>query len=169
MSSWCAAIDICVVRASACSSGSPSGTKSCALLLLNCTICSDLSVDLKLRQTGGGDGLPNAAALFVWQLDVYMGKLGEFGFQNFIGPVKNQCATAAGSHPTKDQDVLEIVEVSVVSDGIAQVNADALPYIDRAFVSRFKLGLHKLQFISIDHILRHCDPGLWTKTENGLL
>src|SRR6476469_9931514 len=75
------------------------------------------------RQAGGGNGLAVALGLLVrdHELDAEVRELvGKHGFRL----VDVHLAAFAGGHATEDEQVLDIVEIRVVGDGIAEAGAD---------------------------------------------
>src|SRR6266481_4309131 len=82
ISSWCAAMQRCVVRASASSGAVPSGTKKSAFGWWNCMRLLGLIWVADGRQARGGDGLPVTFFFFVGNVKTdALGELGKFFFQ----------------------------------------------------------------------------------------
>src|SRR5437660_4094202 len=77
ISSWCAAMHRCVVRAIASSGAAPSGTKKSAFGWWNCMRLLGLLWVADRRQARGGDRLPVALLFFV--RNVKANTLGELG------------------------------------------------------------------------------------------
>src|SRR5512136_1290742 len=124
---------MCVVRASACSMARPSGTNNSAVSRLNFKVLPLLD----FGQAGGGDGLTDAPALFVRQLNMNASQLGKFRLEHLVCVIQDELAAAAGSATPQDEHVLQIVQVRIVGDGIAHVVTHALPYLDRTWESGF--------------------------------
>src|ERR1019366_7920131 len=134
MSSWCAEMARCVVRARAASGAKPSGTKRSALELWNRMVGL---LDSNCGQAGGGDGL--AVALFRLAGDVKtdaLSHLGELLRKDLLRHLKNQVPSFAGHHAAQHQEVAEIVEIGAVGDGVAEPDADGLVDLARAAVAR---------------------------------
>src|SRR5579883_199689 len=83
------------------------------------------------RQTGCCDGLADAPALLVGQCDRNRGsQLRKFSAQYFLSLAEDDVPTWAGGHATKYEYVLEIVEVRIVRNAIADVSANRLVQLD---------------------------------------
>ena len=105
---------------------------------------AEASLLLDRRQARGRNGLADAPALFVGQLDVDpLRNLGELGLEHFIRAVQDELPPTPGGATAQDQHVLEFVEIRVVRDAIAHVIPDALPDLARAFVARLEFFLHE--------------------------
>src|SRR5271157_243682 len=134
MSSWCAEIARCVVRARAASGATPSGTKRSALELWNRMIGL---LDSNCGQAGGRNGL--AVALFLLAGDVktnVLGHLGELLFEDLLRQLENQVPTNARHHAAQHQEIADVVEIGAVGDGVAEPDADGFVDLARTAVAR---------------------------------
>src|SRR5664280_202805 len=124
MSSWCAAMQRSVTRASAMGAVSLElGTKTSA-----CGWKKRMggggwkSGFRQLRQTRGGDGLSMAFALLVGHVQFDLcSKFREFHPQDFSGAIENMLATVPGHDATKRHQMAEGIEIGVMGDRIAEV------------------------------------------------
>ena len=88
---------------------------------------------------GGGDGLAVAFHLFVGGgHGELFGELGELGFEEIGGFLEDEIATGARGDPAEDEEVLDVVELGVVGDGVAEAGADGV--VD--FPGTVVAGLH---------------------------
>jgi len=77
---------------------------------------------LERRQTGGGHGLPDAAAFFVRNMQCESPRdLREFLLQNLASLVQHDVPALAGRDAAKNEDMLKIIKVRVVRNGVAEI------------------------------------------------
>ncbi len=94
---------------------------------------------------------------------------GELFGKHFAGGVEDDVAAFAGGDAAEDEHVVEVVEVEVVGDGVAEVGADGLVDGGGAFVA----GLH--EFLDFDesfgesHFVGEIDFGSGEEFVDGLL
>merc|ERR1711908_146069 len=73
---------------------------------------------LQFRQSGCRNALPNSLEVVVGCVELDVRVLGEFFFQDFLSGVKH--------HAAKDHHVVDLVELAVLCQCIAQVHAHSL-------------------------------------------
>src|SRR4051812_35219350 len=79
------------------------------------------------RQARGGNGLAVALFFFVGDVKFYrLGQFRKFQFQHLARAGKNQIGAWAGSHSAENQDVLNVIKIGVMGDGVAEIRADGL-------------------------------------------
>ena len=83
------------------------------------------------RQTRRGNRLANTADFFIRQMQCDLAQqFGEFFFKDLPGSFQEQVAALPGGAASQDQDVLDIVKISIVGNAIAEVGSHGLPDLE---------------------------------------
>src|SRR6266404_3412047 len=90
----------------------------------------------QFRQTGCGHRLPVALVLFVRNMKSDpTGEVTELGFQNMLCAADNKVTALARRNPPKNQHVLKVIEICVMSQSITKIRADGLIDLCRSIVA----------------------------------
>ena len=72
-----------------------------------------------------GDGLAMPLVFLVGRVKMNLAEeFRKLGLQDFLCALENHITARPGSDPAEDQDVAELIEISVMSNGITQVSPD---------------------------------------------
>ena len=124
----------------------------------------------ELREAGGGDGLAVAFFFFVGEVE---GEArcqgGEFAAEDFFGGGEEVIAAGAAGDAAEDEEVVDVVEVGVVREGVAEVGADGLVNFLRARIAFGHEGLHEFEFFGERQAEVGGDAGGDEEAADGLL
>src|SRR5205085_1342529 len=82
---------------------------------------------VQFRQTGCGHRLPMSLLFFVRNMKRDpAGEVTELDFQYMFCATDNQVTALARRHTAKNQHVLEVIKIRIMSQGITQIRADGL-------------------------------------------
>ena len=124
----------------------------------------------ELGEAGGGDGLAVAFFFFVGDVEGEARCQGwEFEAEDFFGGGEKVVAAGAAGDAAEDEDVVEVVEVRVVREGVAEVGADGLVDFLRAGIAFGHEGLHELEFFGEGQAEVGGDAGGDEEAADGLL
>src|SRR6266545_2562734 len=88
------------------------------------------------RQTRRRDRLSYSTDFFIRQMKRDLVKqFREFCIQHLIRSFKQQISTTSGCTTTEDQNVLDIIKISIMSETITEISTHALPDLERAFMT----------------------------------
>src|SRR5688572_9925592 len=92
-----------------------------------------------IRQAGGGYALAYAADFFSGQRKLYpLVQVRELDPQHLTGGLYHYIASRAGGHAPENQNALQVIELCVVRDGVAEANADRpIDVLNMRFVGQF--------------------------------
>ncbi len=121
-------------------------------------------------EAGGGDGLADAFAFFVGQVDLeLLGVFGEVLVEDGLGLIDDDIGAFPGGDAAEEEDVLILVELGVEGKGIAEVDADGGVDFFCAGVVLFHELLDEDEFFREGHFFRGGDTGGLEESADGLL
>merc|ERR1719384_978459 len=81
---------------------------------------------LQRRQGCSGNALPDSLEMIVCCMELDVLELGELCLQDLLGSVKHEVATRALAHTAQDHYVVNLVELAVLRQSVAQVDTGGL-------------------------------------------
>mmetsp|Transcript_40729 Transcript_40729/g.126950 ORF Transcript_40729/g.126950 Transcript_40729/m.126950 type:complete len:395 (-) Transcript_40729:464-1648(-) len=106
------------------------------------SFCPAPARSLDLRQGGRRDALAHGLEVVVGRVELDGAQLRELRRQDLLRHVQHEVAALALAHPAEDHDVVDVVELEVLREGVAQIDADGL--VDLARLRLLLRIVHRL-------------------------
>merc|ERR1712241_1663509 len=87
---------------------------------------SSQSLPLQRRQGCGGNALPDSLEMIICRVELDVLVLRKLCLQDLLGRVKHEVPTRALAHAAQDHHMVDLVELAVLRQSVAQIDAGGL-------------------------------------------